>query len=197
MAVFDGPGLKRYLRVHWGIDGLIDLLESSRTDLAKIAALGLGHLGDAAAVPALLGALIHEDDTVTRMSEYSLWTLWFGEAGEEAEAKLRHASHLPYEDAVVVLDRLIGQHPDWLEPINQRSIVHFRQRCFISAMQDCRTVLSSNPAHFGALAGLGHTYAQLGCYKEAESCYRKALRIHPRMRGVRQSLRTVRELHNA
>ncbi len=196
MMVYDHCGLERYLR-RWDVNGLLPLLSGEDTDKAKIAALGLGLLGEPKAVAALTSALAHRDAVVSAMAEYALWTIWFGEYGSADEGRLRRAAQLPYAEAIELLEELIDQHPDWAEAYNQRAIVHFRQRCFISALDDCREVLAINDRHFGAVAGLGHTYAQLGLYDRAERCYRRALQLHPRLKGIRQALRTIRGLKPA
>jgi tetratricopeptide (TPR) repeat protein len=40
------------------------------------------------------------------------------------------------------------------------------------------------PTHFGAIAGMGHCYTQLGQLDQALECYRRALEINPRMSTI-------------
>jgi tetratricopeptide (TPR) repeat protein len=194
LSVFDEPGLRRFLRASWPVEDLVELLEHSDTDVAKIAATCLGTCGDSRAASALTAVLSHEDAIVSTMAEFALWTIWFGDCGPEAEAKLRKAGRLDYPKAVVLLDDLVGRFPTWAEAYNQRAIANYLNRRFVSAIDDCKEALAINPRHFGALAGLGHAYAQVGLYQEAARCYQKALNVHPRMDGIRQALRTVRNL---
>jgi Tfp pilus assembly protein PilF len=45
-----------------------------------------------------------------------------------------------------------------------------------------------NPLHFGALSGQGLCHAALGQLREAARCFRRALRVHPRLESVREQL---------
>ena len=40
------------------------------------------------------------------------------------------------------------------------------------------------PCHFGAIAGMGHAYTQMGELSRALTHYRKALAINPRMPAI-------------
>ena len=59
-------------------------------------------------------------------------------------------------------------------------------------MADCRRTLRLNGHHFGALAGLAHSYASLGQLDRALNAYHHALRVHPRLEGIRQSISQIR-----
>ena len=62
------------------------------------------------------------------------------------------------------------------------------------ALADCKKTIGLNAVHFGAHATMGHNHTHLGQYPEALACYRAALNIHPRMEGIRQSMRRIRSL---
>jgi Flp pilus assembly protein TadD len=51
-------------------------------------------------------------------------------------------------------------------------------------MADIREVLSREPRHFGALAGLGMILEEVGDDKQALEAYRKALAINPHMQKI-------------
>ncbi len=130
---------------------------------------------------------------VSMMAEFSLWSIWFMERGSSAESLLRQAGRLEPAEAVSLLDALADRYPDWAEPRNQRAIVNFREHRFVAAINDCRRTLAIQEHHFGAWAGLGHCYARLRENAKSQECYGRALVIHPRLSGVRQALRAVRE----
>ncbi len=194
LRVYDEAGLLRYLRSSWRTTVLIKLLAHDNAAEVKVAATCLGILGDPIATSALIAALPYEDAVVTEMAEFALWTIWFKERGPAAEALLRTVPNLGYTRAIEVLNALVDKYPDWAEPYNQRAIVNYEEELFVSAADDCRETLSIQPHHFGAWAGLGHSNSQLGLYSEAFDCYRRALEIHPRLGGVRQSLRSIRQV---
>ena len=46
---------------------------------------------------------------------------------------------------------------------------------------------------FGAIAGQGHCYAQLGDLRRARECYRRALEVNPRMEGVAEAYAQLKD----
>jgi Flp pilus assembly protein TadD len=60
-------------------------------------------------------------------------------------------------------------------------------------MADIREVLSREPRHFGALAGLGMILEELGDDKQALEAYRKALAVNPHMRRIPDLVKTLTE----
>jgi len=193
LSVYDETGLLRYLKSTWPVTDLIKLLAHSDAAVVKVSATCLGLLGDPVATSALLASLPHEDAVVSTMAEFSLWSIWFMERGVSAQSLLRQAGWLAHAEAVSVLDALADRYPDWAEPHNQRAIVNFKEHRFVEAIRDCRSVLAIQEHHFGAWAGMGHCYARLGEYARSLECYGRALVIHPRLSGIRQSQRVVRE----
>ena len=194
LRVYDETGLRRYLKSSWRATELIKLLAHRDASVAKVAGTCLGIWGAATAASALIASLPHEDVVVTEMAEFALWTIWFKEHGRAAEALLRSVANSDYVQAIEILAALIDKYPGWAEPYNQRAIVNYKEHLFVSAADDCQQTLSIQPDHFGAWAGLGHCNTQLGLYAQAFNCYRRALEIHPRLRGVRQSLRSIRQV---
>ena len=50
------------------------------------------------------------------------------------------------------------------------------------------------PQHFGAMAGMGHSHANMKHWAEARHCYRLALAIHPRLEGIQSAQRQIEEI---
>ena len=194
LSVYDQRGLLRHVKSSWSTPELIELLAHRDAAVAKVAATCLGVLGDPIATSALIASLPHEDAVVGEMSEFALWTIWFGERGPAAEAMLRSVPHLTAGAAFSVLDALIDSYPDWAEPFNQRTMVNLKEHLFVSAVEDCNAALAIQENHFGAWYNLGQAYTTLGLYPHAVQCFRRALDIHPRLSGVRQSLRALKQL---
>ena len=193
LSVYDETGLRRYLKSTWPVTDLIKLLADRDAAVVKVSATCLGLLGDPVATSALLASLPHEDAVVSTMAEFSLWSIWFMERGANAESLLRQAGRLAHAEAVSVLDALADGYPDWAEPQNQRAIVNFNEHRFVESIRDCRRALAIQEHHFGAWAGMGHCYSRLGEYAKSLECFGRALVIHPRLSGIRQSQRAVRE----
>jgi tetratricopeptide (TPR) repeat protein len=163
---------------------------------AVCAALGvIGHRGDVSHCP-LLARLLHSDDCdICAAAEQALWTLWLRSGGAVAQSRLCRAVQLMqaerFPQALALLDTLIEDRPDFAEAYNQRAIARYLREDYCGAIADCRRALGLNPQHFGAMAGMGHCLAELGRNDDALQCYYAALHIHPRMEGIRQSIRAI------
>ena len=60
-----------------------------------------------------------------------------------------------YDLAIKLLTAIIDIKPDYIEAWNRRATLYFHKRDYVSAMSDLRSVLTREPRHFGAWAGLG------------------------------------------
>ncbi len=193
----DEPGLRRYLRRSWSVGQLAELLHGGDSVASWVAAYCLGTVGGAVSVMPLARALHHDDPAIVSAAEDGLWRIWFDEAGVSGRRQLQRAAdqidQSRYSAAHAILEDIIARHPTFAEAYNQRSLLHYLEDDFLGAIADCKRTLKFNRCHFGAHAGLGHAYAHLGHYHEALACYKSALDIHPRMEGLRQSMRRIQE----
>lgn len=193
----DEDGLRAYLNREWPPTELAALLDVGEPDVVKVAAICVGLAGAMDEVPALSRALHHDDYFVVNIAERALWNIWFRSSNPQCCAWLRegidcmHAEQ--YDACEELLDRILLDDPNFAEAANQRAILHYLTDRFPSSLMACRRTLALNPYHFGAAAGIGHNYMQLAEYEKAAVAYRHALRLHPRMNGVRQQLRRARE----
>ena len=105
--------------------------------------------------------------------------LLMSRAGEAIQAK-DHAL------AIELLDRVVTLKPEWAEGWSKRATAFFMMDDPVSSMADIRQVLTREPRHFGAWAGLGHIYMAGGDKKHALEAYRKALAIHPHLAKVKE-----------
>lgn len=146
-----------------------------------------------------LAGLLHSEDPVTAAAcEQALWSLWFNAAGAGSAATLHRAMALSADDrafeALTLLDGLVREHAEFAEAYHQRGMVHTLREDHGQAMGDFLRAVQLNRIHFAAMANLGHCCVQLGRYDAAREWYLAALQIHPRLPGVRQMLRRLREL---
>ena len=58
---------------------------------------------------------------------------------------------------------------------------------------DYDKVLALEPRHFGALSGLGLIMQEFGDEKHALEAYRKALEVHPHLKGISEKVKTLKE----
>ncbi len=115
---------------------------------------------------------------------------WLRSGSDTADLLMSRASEAiqakEHALAVELLDRVITLQPEWAEAWNRRATAFFLLDDTASAMADLRQVLTREPRHFGAWAGLGHIYMAGGDKQRALEAYRKALAINPKMEKLRE-----------
>jgi tetratricopeptide (TPR) repeat protein len=185
------------LEARWSRPVLVKLLGHVHPEVARSAAIALGLIGQADDTPALADALHHDDYFVVMMAERAMWSIWMRASSSECNALLREAiaaiHACDFTAAERILDRILILDADFAEAVNQRAVMLFLTGRYESSTMACHRALALNPHHFGAAAGLGHNHVQRGQHRAALAAYRRALRLHPRMEGVRQALRQSRE----
>jgi len=141
-----------------------------------------------------------EDPVHIAVGERALWSIWFRQAGPEAAEILHAAAHRAAEGQVVestrLFNRLIAEHPDFAEAYHQRGMARYLWDHYYGAMSDLLRAVQLNPIHFAAMANLGHCSVQLGRYEAAQEWYLAALRVHPRLTGIRPMLRRLQDFMN-
>ncbi|PYM69935.1 MAG: hypothetical protein DME03_21650, partial [Candidatus Rokuibacteriota bacterium] len=78
--------------------------------------------------------------------------------------------------------------PEFAEGWNKRATVRYIAENYEGSIDDCEETLRRNPNHFGALSGQGLCYIAIGRHREAAVMFRRALVVHPRLRGARHNL---------
>jgi tetratricopeptide (TPR) repeat protein len=92
-----------------------------------------------------------------------------------------------------LLDALIRLKPDYVEAWNRRATLYYLKNDYEHSIQDIQQVLSREPRHFGALAGLGMIMQDLGDEKRALEAFRKALAINPYLEKVPDMVKSLTE----
>jgi len=191
----DERSLARRLRSKWSVGELAELIHASDPEVGKSAVQSLGVLGGFACVLPLVGALQHPNRMIWSAAEDALWRLWFSAAGVGARRKLVRAVALTregrYAASLAVLDDILERAPGFSEAHHQQAIVRHLQGDQAMAVIKYARATSLNACHFGAFAGAGRAHADLGQWAEALTAYRRALQLHPRMEGIRQSIRKI------
>lgn len=200
LADCDTEGLVHYLDERWPHGTLTSMLNSPDRSVVRASIVCLGLRGRVSDTAVLSRLLHHADADVVALAENALWSLWLRAGSEEANALLVQAieamNEKRYHRATQLLDEAILLCPEFAEAYNQRAFAWYLSEKHLRSVADCRRTLGLNPWHFGAAAGLGHCYAHLGLYERALDSYHAALRLHPRMDGVRVAIRQVREALN-
>src|SRR5262249_52371736 len=146
----------------------------------------------------LFGALkAAPDDTSAKAIEDRIWAVWT-EAGNETTNLLmsrakKATDDKDYDLAIRMLSAIIEIKPDFTEAWNSRATVYFLKRDYVNSIADIGKVLTREPRHFGALSGLGLIMQDIGDDKHALDAYRKAVEVYPRLKGMDERIKTLKE----
>lgn len=131
----------------------------------------------------LLADLKKPEQATRNHATRQLWRIWFEQKGASGLDQLRHSQVLleggEVAQAAAVLTALINAHPDFAEAWNRRAVLYYTQGQYQKSLEDCQVVLQLNPAHFGALHGLGLCHIAQEHYAAAIAAFREALDIQP------------------
>jgi len=144
----------------------------------------------------LLGALkVAPDDTSAKAIEERIWALWMVSGSDTVDvlmSRVKEASDAEnYTLAIRLLDAVIEIDPDFVEAWNRRATIFFLKKDYSSSLADIMHVLAQEPRHFGALAGLGTILEEVGDDRHALDAYRKALAVHPHLKGVAEHVKSL------
>lgn len=95
------------------------------------------------------------------------------------------------QTAIEHFTAIIDQAPDFAEAWNARATAFYNGGDFGPSVADIGQVLTLNPRHFGALAGLGMMLEETGKVERALKVYKAALALHPHMEGVLEAVQRL------
>lgn len=192
----DPEHLAAQVNQRWNARQLCQLLYEGTPDARKVVCLTLGLVGDMQCVSCLAGALHDPDEQMHAMAEHALWSVWFRAGGESAIGQFRRGLEAmeanEMHQALEHFHQAVELDPGFAEAFNQCAIAHYLLEQWSQTIEDCRKAVELVPVHFGAHAGMGHAYAQLGDLAGAANCYERALAINPRMPTINQALARIR-----
>lgn len=179
----------------WKPGAICKLLEHADADVRRVTAIVLGLVGDQSSVGCLARALHDSDSQVNEMAEHAMWSIWFRSCAPEATASFREGMALLasecYDAAIDNFRLTLRIDPAFAEAYNQCGIARFFLGQWRDSIEDCQQALLRQPAHFGAMANMGHSYAHLGEMHQALDCYRRAIAINPCMTAIEQAIERI------
>ena len=146
----------------------------------------------------LFGALkAAPDDVSAKHVEARIWAIWL-QTSSDTVALLMSRSKAAMDArqtdvALKLLDSVIKLKPDYVEAWNRRATIYYLQNDYGRSLSDIQQVLTREPRHFGALAGLGMIMQDLGEEKRALDAFRKALDVNPHLDKVPELVKTLTE----
>jgi tetratricopeptide (TPR) repeat protein len=137
------------------------------------------------------------DDESAKGVEGRIWALWMVSGSDTTDLLMSRAKTAAdakdYNLAIRLLGTVIELRPDYVEAWNRRATIYFLKRDYGNSLADIREVLAREPRHFGALAGLGVIMEEVGDEKHALEAFRKAQSIYPRLNGVADQIKNLKE----
>jgi tetratricopeptide (TPR) repeat protein len=129
--------------------------------------------------------------------EGNIWAAWAAQGGDTSAllmSRVRTATEAKeYDLAIKLLTAIIDIKPDYIEAWNRRATLYFYKRDYDAAMADLREVLTREPRHFGAWAGLGMILNDVGDEAHALVAFRRAVELYPRMEKIPELIRRLSE----
>jgi len=146
----------------------------------------------------LFGALkAAPDETSAKHVEARIWALWLQTPSDTAALLMTRAKAAmdarQVDVALKLLDAVIKLRPEYIEAWNRRATLYYLQNDYTRSLADIEQVLSREPRHFGALAGLGMIMQDLGDDRRALEAFRKALAVNPHLERVPELVKTLTE----
>ena len=146
----------------------------------------------------LFGALkAAPDEAAAKHIEARIWALWMQTPSDTAALLMTRAKAAMdaqnVDIALKLLDSVVKLRPDYVEAWNRRATLFYLKNDYVHSMEDIQQVLSREPRHFGALAGLGMIMQDIGDDKRALDAYRKALEVYPRLKGMVDKVKALKE----
>jgi len=146
----------------------------------------------------LFGALkAAPDEASAKHVEARIWALWMQTPSDTAALLMQRAKTAmdahQIEVAQKLLDAVVKLRPDYIEGWNRRATLYYLKNDYAHSLEDIEQVLSREPRHFGALAGLGMIMQDIGDEKRALDAFRKALAVNPHLDKVPELVKTLSE----
>lgn len=124
----------------------------------------------------------------------TIWAIWLSYPGDNDDVRLLLRRGVDatdardLEQAEAAFSGVIALAPDFAEGWNQRATVRYMGGDYDGSIADIRVTLALEPRHFGALAGLGLCYIELGETQRAIAALEAALAVNPHLDGARATL---------
>lgn len=173
----------------WTCDEVCSLLHDPSVEVRRLAAGAAGLIGQCCCSQYLISSLHDEDESVHSAAEHAIWQVWFHCCKPEAREPFQHGMAClgidEHEAAITYFHECHERDPKFAEAYHQCAIAHYLDADYDASMVDCEKTLELVPIHFGALSQLGHCLMQQHQWSRALESYESALRVNPRMPGVR------------
>lgn len=145
------------------------------------------------ALDALFGELKRERDAkqAKRISD-RIWARWRDSGSATSNLLMQWADKAmgekKYGLALDLLDQVVVLMPDFAEGWNRRATLHYVMGNHAKSMADINRVLSLEPRHFGAIAGMAAILSAAGQDELALRAWEQMLEVYPANREAQDKL---------
>lgn len=178
-----------------GMKPLPRLLNNTVTAFLAVFLLVLPAFADQAKLDDLFDRLKGADAAHAGRIEREIWNEWSKSGSAAMDLLLQRGRDAMTEGdneaAIEHLTALVDHAPDFAEGWNARATAYYNAGLYGPSVADIAETLKRNPRHFGALAGLGAIYEELGNSQKALEVYRAAVAIHPNLQGVTEAIKRL------
>lgn len=127
--------------------------------------------------------------------EQQIWQAWAqsGSATVDVLMERADAAEAAGDKALALrfVNQVVELTPSYAGGWYRRSILRYDADDRAGAISDIQETLKREPRHFGALAGLGLIYEDMGQERAALEAYRRALEINPMLDAARQGVKRL------
>lgn len=131
-------------------------------------------------------------DAAANEIESRIWARWADSGSDVVNVLLERASAAEEsgenDAALAFLDQASELAPNYAEPWNRRASLAYKAEDYSGAINAIQETLKREPRHFGALAGLGLIYEELGQERSALQAFRAALAVNPHYESARRGV---------
>jgi hypothetical protein len=188
----DAAALAKAVSARWSPSQVCQLLRHANVDVRRVATVTMGMIGNMGHVTCLTHALSDGDPQVNQMAEHALWSIWFRSGSPQAAQPFREGLSLLsaelYAEAKEKFLEAAAIDPFFAEAHNQCGIACYLDGDYDGSIKACKKAIKLVPLHFGAISGMGHSFAQMGELNLALRCYRRARKINPQLEGINDAI---------
>jgi tetratricopeptide (TPR) repeat protein len=145
-----------------------------------------------AEVDALLAELAQPELPTWQAVESKIFSVWEKSGSDTVDLLLQRGQEAieaeEVDKAVEHFSAAIDHAPDFAEAYHGRASAYFQMEEFGLALSDLEHTLLLNPAHFGAMTGMGVVLEQLGEHQLALDILRIAQEINPHREAITESI---------
>jgi tetratricopeptide (TPR) repeat protein len=132
------------------------------------------------------------DETKARALEESIERVWLHSGSPTIDLLFGRAmqavAEKDFDRALLFLDHVVEQAPDFTEGWSRRAFVHFQRNEVGLALGDLRRALALDPSNFKALDGLAQVLRDIGEKRAALAVLRRLFEVNPHWPGAEKAI---------